>query len=99
MGWKARFKDRLRKECLLDSMSKVQNYDVTIVYLRGKVLPAMQIIFYKDENQLINKFFTSTGFPFGFASEERVKKYLESVSVNLKHYLINTALSDSIFSI
>ena len=81
MGWKARVEDRFNRSYKLGSVEEVQEYDDTHVYLKGRLLPAMQVIIFNKGPR--DNFYIWSDFPFGFASERRVQEYLSAVSRNL----------------
>ena len=81
MGWKAQVQDKFNKNYRLGSVEEIQDYDVTQVTLKGRLFTAMQVRVYgKGSN---NSFFVWTGLPFGYASERKVKQYLDAVSRHL----------------
>lgn len=82
MGWKAKIKDEFNKEYKLGSVQEVQNYNTTQVFLSGRLFPAMRVRV--NKNFSINNFYVLSGFPFGIASEKKIKEYLSAVSDNLK---------------
>ena len=81
MGWKARIKDEFRKRYRLGSVQEVQDYAGTQVFLKGILFPTMRVDV--DNKGPTDSFYVSTGYPYGFASERRIKKYLSAVSKNL----------------
>ena len=81
MGWKARVQDEFRKNYRLGSVQEVQDYDDTQVFLRGRLFPAMRVTV--DSKEPTDRFYVSTGFMYGVASEGRVQEYLSAVSRNL----------------
>ena len=81
VGWKAGVQDEFEKGYRLGSVEETQDYMSTIVYLRGRLFPAMQVRMHNKN--LSDGFFIRTGFPFGVASEKRIRKYLNVVSANL----------------
>lgn len=81
MRWKAQVQDEFMKNYRLGSVQKVQDYNATQVFLRGRLFPAMRVRLYNKEPT--DSFYVWTGFPFGVASERRVQEYLSAVSRNL----------------
>ena len=81
MGWKARVKDKFNKNYRLGSVKETQDYDVTEVTLRGRLLTAMTVRVYGKGPK--DNFYIWTGAPHGYASERRVQEYLSAVSNNL----------------
>lgn len=84
LGWKASVKECYRREYKLGSLEEIQEHDKTKISLNGRLLPACEVIlYYKGPRRL---FYLNTGFwctPYGFASKEKVKQYLEMVSEEL----------------
>jgi len=79
IGWKIKIKDEFEKKYELGSVKEVFDYLRTEVHLRGRVFPAMELSIYKKPS---NYFFALTNR--GFASDKKVKEYLNAVSRNLK---------------
>ncbi len=81
IGWKAKIKDTFRQEYQLGSVKEINDYNDTVVKLNGKLFPTMHVHFKKRES--MDYFCVCTGFPFGVASKNKVRKYLSAVSKNL----------------
>lgn len=81
MGWKAKVKEKFRRGYSLSSGKETQSYVHTRIKLKGRILPAMEIYFKKE-----NLWFEFGGdWPFsGIASKGKIKKYLNTVSENLQ---------------
>ena len=81
MGWKVKVEDNFRREYDLQSNREIRVYESTDISIRGRLFSAMKI-YLLDKNPR-DVFFVHEGFPFGYASEEEVTKYLSAVSRNL----------------
>ena len=85
VGWKAKVRDQLEKDYRLGSVEDVESYSYTLVELRcgiGGLFRAMQV-YIRDKDLPTDTFHVWTGIPHGWASEEKVRKYLDAVSRNL----------------
>lgn len=83
VGWRASAEDKFEKGYRLGSVEEIQKYSGTRIRLKGKYFAAAQITLNKEWIWPTDRFPIWTGFPFGFASEGRIKDYLEAVSRNL----------------
>lgn len=84
LGWKVvEIKDSFATDFELGSVREVERYTHTEIKLK-KILPQMRI---RTHGQYAkgptNCFYVWVGFPFGVASEKKVRQYLEAVSENL----------------
>ena len=78
LGYKAKSHDRFSEKYTLGSVRRHQDYDRTEMRI-GNLIPALRIDFIKKGKHQ-EYFFVEVGFPFYFASEERVQEYLIAVS-------------------
>lgn len=78
LGWTARF----ATEYQLDSRGRIRIPSSEEVFLRGTLLPALEIkiSYFDGESNFIHLY---TGFPYGFAGEKKVQQYIDAVSRNL----------------
>jgi len=79
VGLRARVEDQFEQGYKLGSVQETRRYSHTMVYLRGRLLPAMAI--YIHGKGLATDFRVWNNVPSnGFASESTVKEYLNAVS-------------------
>lgn len=84
VGWRADIEDSFQKEYKLGSVEEVKAYDNTMIRLKGKYLTAARICINKEGCWWpTDNFDLWSGLPFGFASERKIKQYLDAVSRNL----------------
>ena len=82
VGWDAKVEHRYEREFDLGSVSERETYSRTIIYLKGRFFPAAQV-WLNRECGVRELVFIEWGFPFGMASERRIKRYLSAVSREL----------------
>ena len=74
--------DEFDEDYRLGSVEEIRVYSATDISLSGRLLPAMQVrVYTKDPT---NYFYVRSGFSFGWASNKKVRAYLDAVSRNLE---------------
>ncbi len=82
MGYKAKPTDEFRKRYSLGSIQEHRDYRGTDIRV-GNLFPALRVVgIEKGKEQ--DRFFVWTEWPFGLASDKRVKAYLSMVSKYLQ---------------
>ena len=84
MNWEADVKHEFEKRFELGSVREVERYRATQVRLKGGFLPVpqMHVSIYNRDHPA--SFTIYSGFPYGgFASNQKVRQYLEAVSRHL----------------